>query len=424
MLTHTFSFIKFYFRSFRGLSSAAWRGVILTLVDSTMIGVYYFLSTYFMSELHFSVTMCGAIISCHGVGAIFGGRVGGKCADKFSASLVSACSLLVQAIGYLALVKLQTPTALMINTFFLGAASYAFITSNHVWTLQHTSENERMKAINLLSTASNLGLSLSAMVIGMTVGIGFHTLFIIVSALTLLCASYLFRQYVQRDKRRTNNTTDIKASRTEQQNLSAHSLKRSSTFLMLTCVLFTGFTVSQLSSAYPIYIQEHYPWLGLQGISILFAFNSILVVLIEAPLGDLIKHQNKMLMLGLGALILGAGMCMLTISYVFSLAIIACVIYTIGEIIFFCMAQLIAYENSSHNKKGSGVGTYRMMYAVSRVIGPAGGGFIYAHLGGNALWVISGIIGVLCFMGCCWFARFTSQTNRVNTEDASCAVTC
>ena len=168
--------------------------------------------------------------------------------------------------------------------------------------------------------------------------------------------------------------------------------------LMLSCVLLTGLTVSQLGSAYPIYIQQQFPSMAIHAVSILFALNSLLVVLVETPLCPLVANQNKMTMLGIGALLIGIGMCMLTLSTVFAIAVLACVVYSIGEIIFFSMAQFLYYEQGEDGKKGSSIGTYRMTYAMSRVIGPAAGGYIYYHYSGEMVWYISAIIGLVCFV--------------------------
>lgn len=399
MRAHISSFIKFYFSSFQGLPSSAWRGVALTLIDSTLISVYYFLSIYFLNELHFSITTCATIISCYGLGSIAGANIGGKLSDKMSPTLVSAVSLLVQALGYLALIKLKSITGIMINTFILGVASYAFITSNHFWTLQRCNEDERMKAINLLSTASNLGFSLSAVLMGALMSLGFHFLFILVGSITLFASCYLFTQEISQHKiniiKRVNHI-----SQQSQHKSKPTSSRNIIMLLMLSCVLLTGLTVSQLGSAYPIYIQQQFPTMAIQAVSILFALNSILVVLVETPLCALIANQNKMTMLGISALLVGIGMCMLAFSTIFTIALIACVIYSIGEIIFFSMAQFLCYEHGEDGKKGSSIGTYRMTYATSRVIGPAAGGYIYSHYSGEMVWYISAVIGLLCFTAC------------------------
>lgn len=320
MQTHLYSFLKFYLYSYQGLTAASWRGVIMTLIDSTLIGIYYFLSFYFMNDLHFSITTCGIIVSCHGIGSIAGARFGGKLSDITSPTLVSAISLLLQAIGYLALTILHTPASIMIDAFILGAASYGFITSNHMWTLQHCTNGERLKAINLLSTASNLGFSLSAILMGTIISFGFHHLFIFVSSITLLMSSYLFIRAKSIRKLPTLTESCASNHKHAQHHHCTQPHRQIIIYVMLTCVLMTGITVSQLSSTYPIYVQHQFPSMGVQSFSILFAINSLLVVMLEAPLGSLFVKHNKILILGLGALLIGVGMCLLTISLVFSLA--------------------------------------------------------------------------------------------------------
>ncbi len=75
-------------------------------------------------------------------------------------SQIAALSLCLQAIGYLALIKLTSVISLMLTMFFIGLATYSFITANYLWVLNQSTSEEahRLKAINLLSTASNLGL--------------------------------------------------------------------------------------------------------------------------------------------------------------------------------------------------------------------------------------------------------------------------
>ena len=56
-------------------------------------------------------------------------------------------------------------------------------------------------------------------------------------------------------------------------------------------------------------------------------------------------------MIGYGAFLMGFGMFMLNFSFVFYLAIIACVIYTMGEMSFFSVAQLVCYQEGGAQKK-------------------------------------------------------------------------
>ena len=136
------------------------------------------------------------------------------------------------------------------------------------------------------------------------------------------------------------------------------------------------------------------------GFSILFAINTFLVVIFSAPLGNAFKNKNKISMVGIGGLLVGLGMGMLAFCYSFPVAIIACVLYTLGEIIFFSVAQLICYQGAKSGKKGRSLGLYRTTFALARVAGPMTGGFIYMNLGSNMLWYSCALAGIGCYLAC------------------------
>lgn len=389
MQTYLLSLGKAYFRSYQGLSTRCWIGIFFSLIESTLAGTFYFLSIYFVNELHFSVAQAGMIISCFGIGAIVGGFISGKLSDRLSPAIVSAGSLLIQGYIYLAFTQLTTISFLAIHILILGAATYGFITSNHVWVLNLCGEREdqKLKALNLLATASNLGLGISALLISVFSMYGFKHLFLVIGMLFMLLAAWLLS---------INQPAAVTAVTHANTLIKNNSRNKWIIGLTLIWVFFIGAIVSQLSSTYSIYIQAAFPTLGMNAISILFAINSFLVVFFATPLGDFFGKYNKILMTGLGGFCIGTGMCMLTFSSTFNLAIMACVLYTFGEIIFFCIVQFICYQKGADNKKGESLGLYRMVYASSRVAGPTAGGLIYHHFGGDMVWYLSGILGTLC----------------------------
>jgi hypothetical protein len=83
------------------------------------------------------------------------------------------------SIAYLALIKARSVNFLIVDLFVIGIGSYGFITSNHVWVLSRcqSGKSERLKAINILGVASNLGLGLSAVVISLLTNSGFVPIF-------------------------------------------------------------------------------------------------------------------------------------------------------------------------------------------------------------------------------------------------------
>jgi len=398
--------IKRYFASYSGLPKQCWQGIGLGFVEATLVGVCFFLSLYFVNVLHFNIAMAGIIISFYGLGRVIGGLVGGKLSDTMPPELVSIGSLLVQAAAFFLLIKLKTFYFLIINLFILGVAAYGFIISNNVWVLNQCKHQElaKLKSLSMLHASSNLGIGLSALIVSVLSGYQFSSIFLLSGVLLFLSAIYLI--YVERKKIYSESYVEEGVEQVSIQQTSVLGQNKKIVFMVLICLFFIGLIIAQLGTTYSIYLNNAFPSLGVSGVSILFALNSILIVVFQTPLVDFFGSYNKVLMIGVGAFLMGFGMFMLNFSFVFMMAIIACIIYTIGEMLFFSIAQLVCYQSSDEKKRGQSLGLFRMIFALSIFVGPATGGFIYHHLGANFVWDVCGIIGVACLMACHYYRKY------------------
>lgn len=355
-------------------------------------GIFYFLSFYFVNELNFDIKTAGIFISCYGLGAIFGGFIGGYLSDAFSSNRVSSLALLVQALSFFLLIKLKTFQFILLNTFLLGCAAYAFITSNYVWILSvcEIEKVSKSKAINLLSVISNLALGLSALLISVYSKHGFNSLFMISGIILLSLSLFLYRQDEKDLCRKSVIQYDPSSSNTDNPAFTKNL------YIVLACLFFVGVIISQMGTTYSLYIQSTFPDYGINGFSFLFFLNTSLVVLFQTPLGEFIANRNKFLMISMGSMLLAIGMFVLATANLFFLVIISCATYTLGEMIFFPVSQLACYESAPQQRKGKYLGMYRMCFALSRVAGPLIGGMAYDFFGGVGVWYLCGLIGVFC----------------------------
>jgi MFS family permease len=235
---------------------------------------------------------------------------------------------------------------------------------------------------------------------------GFKNILFASGTLVLLLALYAVSQ---EQKQKTFNTVNqAEIIRLENQNNIAITKRDEHIkWLILACLFLVGAIVSQMSSTYPVYIQTTFSQFGIKSVSILFTINCLLVVFFATPIGNIFGNYNKIRMVGIGSFLIGLGMFLLSLSNFFILAILSCVIYTFGEIIFFSIAQLIYYQKSHKKRKGHNIGIYRVTYASSRVIGPLIGGTIYHQFGSNMIWYLSGIIGIACLTTCSYFKKYS-----------------
>ena len=130
-----------------------------------------------------------------------------------------------------------------------------------------------------------------------------------------------------------------------------------------------------------------------------------LIIFLQTRLGNFVGKYNHTLVVAYGVFLLGVGMMLLTFSVNFSFIVFSFIVYTFGEMLFFSVAQLICYENTHKEKRGSIIGTYRMVFAFSRICGPVSGSYIYQYLGSNYLWGMCGMLGSVCLAGAVFFRR-------------------
>ncbi len=394
--------IRNYYVSYQGVPKPCWVYIIFNLLNAISVGVCFFLSLYFVDLLHFNMIMVGLLMSSYGIGTVLGGIVSGKLCDKFSSGLLSIISLILQSAAFLALACFHVFHSLAMILFILGVSNYSFKTANNVSMLSSCQDEKRLrqKVINISHAASNFGLGISGIIIGMMSVYGYAKIFYSASAILVFSSIYLLMY--------TNQKTSLLQACKEQNKQSVSDADTPNIKILtltLLSLFFIGLIIAQLGSTYPIYVKDAYPELATKAVSILFILDTVLIVLFQAPLSNYCGRFNTMLTMGFGAFLMGLGMMVLSLASTFTWAMLSCCIWTTGEMLFLPTAQLLCYENGSKNKKGQSIGIFQSTYAISTVVGPCLGGFIYSKVGANAMWYLSMIIGMTCLISCTMLVR-------------------
>lgn len=383
-----------YLNHYKGIPKNCWKGVSLTFLNDVSGCVVFFLSFYFVNSLHLNVAVASSIISFYGVGLVLGGIVGGRMADSFSPKKVAMISLFLKGILFFILIFLKTVYPLIINIFMLGFVNYSFRAANNTLTLSYCGQDEaiRLRMIGIIYAATNLGIGIAAIIIGILEHYSFHLIFLASSLLLIFACIYFGLQSEE------NKSAVVTAVKTHGE-VSKITNKRPM-FIALLCLFLVGLVMSQLFTTYSIFLHQIFPGFGGKAVGVLFAINSGMIVFLQTPLVNLVKQKNKLVVMAVGALLFGLGMMMLNFSFLFLIAMLACIIFTIGEMLFISMTQSVIYESGAANKKGRCLGYYQSTFACSMIAGPALGGLVYHYFSGEMVWYISGLIGFICFILC------------------------
>lgn len=394
--------VKKYFKFYSNLTTGYWQGASFTFINALATGISYFLALYFVSILHFSVATAGLLISAYSLGTVFGSIFSGKLSDHYPPRIIAMIFIFMQAVSFYCLARLHSFNLLFISMFFIGICAYGFSNANNLWLLQQSHQHAelRLKSVNLTRAASNFGMGVSGAIIGMIDLNHFHLLFYCISFSLLLTGLYL--GFFANDSFHAEHPSHANPTAVK----SPHHKNTTVIYLMLFCVFLIGFIVSQLSVTYPLFIKNAFPALGTKAVSILFVLDALLIVLFQVPLINKIKHYNHILLVATGSLLMGMGMFILLFAYSFWIAILSCIIWTVGEMIFFGMAQFVCYEAGAEKKKGQTLGIFQAFSATSRVIGPVLGGALYHYFNASLLWSFCFGLGVICFMACFTFRKY------------------
>jgi predicted MFS family arabinose efflux permease len=163
---------------------------------------------------------------------------------------------------------------------------------------------------------------------------------------------------------------------------------------LLLLMLCMGMVFVQVFSTWPLFLREVYSFLENQ-IGLLLAFNAFLIVLIEMPLIHKVENKNPLRVMALGALFLFAGFGIIPLNSSFLFIMFTVVLWTIGEMLIFPIMSSFIANRASDQNRGKYMGMYTFTFALSFVVGPAIGSFIYDHLGPNTLWFGIGVSGVI-----------------------------
>lgn len=93
-------------------------------------------------------------------------------------------------------------------------------------------------------------------------------------------------------------------------------------------------------------------------------------------------------------LFLAVGIGMTIVIDRYSLAIISCILWTIGEMVLY-PPLLLYILNSSRYSKGKTMGIYQVFYSVGSLAAPLLGTFIYDY-SPQLLWNALLVIGIIC----------------------------
>jgi predicted MFS family arabinose efflux permease len=383
--------LQHYRQAFRGLPRAVWWLAASALVNRAGTMVLPFLSLYLIEDLQFPAETAGGVLVAWGAGSSVGSVLGGRATDRFGSLRVQQVSLVGAAVGFLAIMVLRDPLAILAAVFAAATVGDAFRPAVMSAVSAVSAEGNRARSFVLLRLAFNLGIAIGPAVGGLLAAVSYRWLFV-ADAITCAGAAVVLSLALRRED--LEDASGAPAPRG-----SAWKALGDGPFLFMlitTFVLCVAFF--QVFTVLPVYYREVY---GLSEAVIggLLGFNGLLIAAVEMLLIARLENRNLVRVYAVGCLLTCGGLGLLPLGAGWLFALGVTVVWSFGEMLSLPMSNAIVADLAERaGSRGTYMGLYTLSFSLSSLAAPALGFWLYASVDPQSPWLVMAAVGLGLFV--------------------------
>jgi len=379
-------------RGVGGLPASVWFVFATTLVNRAGAMVVPFMVLYVTRHLGVRPALGGMALTVYGIGGLLGAPIAGRLCDRVGPFVVLRGSLLL--------------SGLILLTFPLTSRFGIFLAITLIWSLVAESvrpaslaaltsvvrPEQRKAAVALNRLAINLGMSVGPAVGGFLATVSFPLLFVADGA-TAIAASLVLTTLMAWRPVASLGAGVRSATSAHERGKGASVLRDPRALIFLTGVFLMAVVFYQHEGAMPLFLVRdlHYreSFYG-----ILFAVNTVLIVLLEVPLNLAMQRWSHRWTLVLGATLFAIGFGSMAVLHSVPGLLLAAVIWTFGEMIAMPASGAYAADIAPPGRAGAYAGAYASTFSLAILVGPWAGTIALEAVGGFALWSAMLVVGL------------------------------
>ncbi|GAA3782300.1 MFS transporter [Corallibacter vietnamensis] len=383
------SLLKNYLNTFSGLSQEVWWLALITLINRAGTMVIPFLSLYLITDLNFSMSDVGWVMSAFGVGSVLGSWLGGKLTDKIGFYKVMVFSLIATGFLFIGLQYLKTFQLICLGIFIVMTVADMFRPAMFVALNTYSKAENKTRSLTLIRLAINLGFSAGPAIGGLIItSMSYDGLFW-VDGITCIAAGVLLTNVLNPKKVKVLDSY---------KNLNPKSAYTDVPFIIfaIAMVLF-GVVFLQYFSTMPIYYKERH-FLTEFEIGVLLGLNGFVIFILEMPLIKWLENSKytKTGLMTFGAILTGLSFIILNIFSWSGVLIIGMMLMTVGEMITFPFSNAFALERAKRGSQGEYMALYSIAFSLSHIFGHNAGLQMSGTIGFDNTWIVITLLALIC----------------------------
>lgn len=411
--------LALYREAFAGLPRPVWLLSAVVLVNRAGTMVLPFLVLYLTAERGLAADEAASVLFLYGLGALAGAAAGGWISDRAGPLAVQAASLGGAAAIFLLLGGVEGKAAIAATTFALAVVNEAFRPANSTAITQESPSGLRARAFALRQLATNAGMTVGTAGGGFLAGWDYAWLFRVDAATSLAAAGLLVRAFAGRRKRGASAAARAEAGSAAlspgaeagsapttpggllpAEEAAALAAARALPWSDRPFLAFLGLQTAfcllffQWLGSYPLTLRDLFG-LSEARIGLAFALNTTLIVCFQQVLVHGVGRRDPLAVCGFSALAAGVGFGMLPFGRGYAWVLLGVVVWTIGDMLGFPVAEAWVAERADPRARGRYLGGFGLAFPVAFAAGPPGGTWLYARVGAQPFWAGCALYGAL-----------------------------
>lgn len=391
------SIVSLYRQAYVGLPREIWMLSMAMFINRSGTMVLPFFTLYLTTELGYTDAAAGRLLSVYGLGSIAGVYVGGRLLASVSPMRIQTVFFALAVPMYLAIPFFRHWWSIGAAMFLLSFFCDGIRPANATAIAQFAPKHLQVRAFGLQRMALNLGVSFGPALGGLLATIHFVWLFVADAATTFLCVLTLLACFGWRTKQVAAEQHPMNSARASQSTDSSSPLRDRAFLAFLGLLVITAVVFLQIHTAYPLFLSDHYR-LSKPAIGLIYAVNTVVVVLVEMLLLDFIRNWPLLPMMAWGTFLSCLGFGMLPFGDSVTYCVLSMLVLTLGEMLWMPLASGWVAQRSARGNQGMYMGWYTMTFSLAAVIAPTLGGALYQYAQ-NLVWYLSLAAGVATLIG-------------------------
>lgn len=359
-------------------------------IGSTLL--FPFFALYITQKFGVGMTEAGVLLGMSSLFGLVGSMIGGALTDRFGRRKLILFGLVFSALSSLLFGLASDVRVLYFLVVIVGLLSRVSAPAHDAMMADILPESKRQEGFGITRVVFNYAWIVGTALGGLIAARSFLALFIIDAVLSVTVAVILYR-YLPETKPTSPVDTETRKNESFLTTVAGYRI-------VLRDLAYVGFTLAgmivlivyqQQYGALAVYLRDVHN-ITSRSYGLMLSVTGLEVVLFQIWISRTIRKHPPFLMMVLGALFFMAGFAMIGFVRGLGFFLLAVVIATIGEMIFFPTNKALATNFAPAEMRGRYMAIYDLGWTLPATFGPAAAGLILDNYDPNLLWYLGGIL--------------------------------